>query len=68
LQSLAGNSANLLAEINQVLAGSQLSAATLGLMQTALDTISVSTSAGVLSRIHAALILVLASPEYVVQK
>jgi len=67
LQSLAGNSANLLAEINQVLAGSQLSAATLGLMQTALDTISVSTSAGVLNRIHAALILVLASPEYVVQ-
>ena len=68
LQSLAGNSANLLAEINQVLASSQISATTLSAMQTALDTISVSTPPGVLNRIHAALILVLASPDYVVQK
>ena len=68
LQSLAGNSANLLAEINQVLAGSQISATTLSSIQTALDTISVSTAAGVLNRIHAALILVLSSPDYVVQK
>ena len=68
LLSLAGNSANLLAEINQVLAGSQISATTLSTIQAALDTISVSTAAGVLNRIHAALLLVLASPDYVVQK
>ena len=34
----------------------------------ALDTIPATTDAGKLNRIHAALTLVLASPEYIVQK
>jgi hypothetical protein len=68
LQPLAGNSASLLAEINQVLAASQISAATLGQIQTAVDTISATTSTGALSRIRAALTLVMASPEFIVQK
>ncbi len=68
LLPLASNSASLLAEINQVLAASQLSATTLGTLQIALDTISASTSGGALNRIYAALTLVMASPEYIVQK
>ena len=61
-------SSGLLAEINQVVASGQISSATLGLMQTALDTISVTTDAGKLNRIYAALTLVIASPEYITQK
>lgn len=68
LLSLAGSSANLLAEINQVLAASQLSASTLSAIQTALDTISATTTNGALNRIYAALTLVMASPEYIAQK
>lgn len=65
---LAARSADLLAEINLVLASSQISAVTLSAMQTALDTIPTSTAAGALNRIYAALTLVLASPEYIAQK
>ena len=68
LLPLAGNSASLLAEINQVLAASQLSAATLNTLQAALDTIPASTPSGALNRLHAALTLVMASPEYIAQK
>jgi hypothetical protein len=35
-------------------------------MKTALDTISTSTSAGINNRIYAAIVLVMASPEYLV--
>ena len=68
LLALVGDSASLLNEINQVLAGSQISATTLSTIQSAIDKISISTSAGQLNRIHAALTLVLASPEYIVQR
>ena len=68
LLPLAGSSADLLNEINQVLAASQISAATLSAMRTALDTVPVGTAAGALNRVYAALTLVLASPEYIAQK
>jgi uncharacterized protein (DUF1800 family) len=68
LLPLAGNSADLLTEINQILAASQISTATLSAMRTALDTISAGTAAGALNRVRAALTLVLASPEYIAQK
>jgi len=68
LLALAGNSASLLKEINEVLGASQLSSSTLTAMQGALDTIPTSTSAGALNRIYAALTLVLASPEYIAQR
>jgi uncharacterized protein (DUF1800 family) len=68
LLAIVGDSGALLNEINQVLAGSQLSTATLSTIQAAIDTISTSTSTGQLNRIHAALTLVLASPEYIVQR
>lgn len=68
LLPLANDPAALLSEINQVLAGGQVSAATLNLIQSAVATVSTSTPAGQLRRIEAALTLVLASPEYITQK
>ena len=66
LTTLATDSAALLAELNLVLAANQISAATLASMKTALDTISTATNAGLLNRIYAAIVLVMASPEYLV--
>jgi len=68
LVPLATDSAALLAEINLVIAANQVSSDTLATLKTALDSISVTTSAGKLNRVHAALTLVMASPEYIVQK
>jgi hypothetical protein len=66
LTALATDSAALLAELNLVLAANQISAATLALMKSALDTVSLTTSLGPLNRIYAAIVLVMASPEYLV--
>ena len=68
LLPLAQNSAALLDEINTVIAAGQISAASLANMKRALDTILATTPAGALNRIRAALVLVLAAPEYIVQK
>ena len=68
LPPLVADSAALLSEVNVLLAAGQLSAATLANLKTALDTISVSSAAGQANRIHAAITLVLAAPEYVTQK
>jgi uncharacterized protein (DUF1800 family) len=67
LVNQGGNSAALLAELNVLIAAGQLSAATLSLMQGALDTIDV-TTLGTNSRLFAALTLVMCAPEYLVQK
>ena len=66
LTALAMDSAALLAELNLVLAANQISAATLTAMQTALDTITVTTPQDVSNRIYAAIVLVMASPDYLV--
>jgi uncharacterized protein (DUF1800 family) len=68
LTPLATDSAALLAELNLVLAANQVSSTTLDSLKTALDSISVATAAGKLNRIDAAITLVMASPEYIVQK
>ena len=68
LTGLVSDSAALLAELNLVLAANQISAATLASMKTALDSIAVTTTAGQNNRIYAAIVLVMASPEYLVQK
>ena len=68
LTAIAANSAALLDEINLVLAGGELSAATLATLKAAVDTISADNDTGKLNRVYAALTLVLASPEYIVQK
>ena len=68
LLPLAADSKALLDELNLVLAANQISPATLATLASALDSIAVGTDAGKLNRIRAALTLVLAAPEYIVQK
>jgi len=66
LMALATDSQALLDELNLVLAANQISAATIAQMKAALDSISAGTTAGLNNRIHAAVVLVMASPEYLV--
>lgn len=68
LLAIAADAQALLAEVNLVLAAGQLSAATLATLKTALDTINASTDAGKRNRVHAALLLVLAAPEFIALK
>ncbi len=68
LMPLAGKSAALLAEINQVLAAGALSAPTLAQIQAAVDSVAPDTPTAQQNRIFIALTLVMASPEYIAQK
>ena len=68
LQAIATDSAALLAEVNLVIAAGQISAATLTSIRTAVDSIASTTPAGILNRIYTAILLVLASPEYIALK
>ena len=68
LLPLAADPRALLAELNLVLAANQLSAATLSTLAAALESIAAGSDSGKLNRIYAALTLVLAAPEYIVQK
>ena len=68
LRPLVADAGALLAELNLLLAAGQLSAATLAALKTALDTVAVATPAGIDNRLRAAVMLVMASPEYIAQK
>ena len=68
LEPLAGNAAALVAELNVLLAAGQLSPATLAAMAVGIDTIDAALPSGRTDRIHAAVMLVMAAPEYLVQK
>lgn len=68
LTAVAPDSQALLDELNLVLAANQISAATLAQMKAALDTIGAGTADGIARRIHAAIQLVMAAPEYLVQR
>lgn len=68
LMAMAGDPQRLLAELNLVLAANQLSAATLAALRTAIGTIAATNDTGRRNRVLAAILLVLASPEYLVQK
>jgi uncharacterized protein (DUF1800 family) len=68
LADFVPDSKALVDKLNVWLAAGQLSATTVALLKTALDSIDASTEAGKTSRIQAALILVMAAPEYLVQK
>ncbi|MBK9624410.1 MAG: DUF1800 domain-containing protein [Rhodocyclaceae bacterium] len=68
IRTVVSDSAALLAELNVVLAAGQLSAATLASLKSALDSISVATTAGSNNRLYAAITLVMASPEYIALK
>jgi uncharacterized protein (DUF1800 family) len=54
--------------LNLLLAAGQLGAASLASIRTAIATISTGTAAGALNRVCAAVLLTMASPEYLVQK
>lgn len=68
LLSIADDAAATLAEINLVLAAGRLSAATLAPLVTAVGSMASGTDATRKNRIYAALVLVLAAPEFLVQK
>jgi uncharacterized protein (DUF1800 family) len=68
LLPLAANGQALVDEINLVLAGGQLGSATIGLIRGAIDTMSARTEAALYNRIYAALTMVLAAPEYLIQQ
>lgn len=68
LLALAPDARALLEEINLVLAAGQVPPATLASLQAALDTINAGTETGRRNRVQAALLLVLAAPEYIAQK
>jgi uncharacterized protein (DUF1800 family) len=66
LLALAPDTQALLDELNVVLAAGQIAPATVARMKAALDTIAGGTSTGLASRVFAALLLVMASPDYLV--
>jgi uncharacterized protein (DUF1800 family) len=68
LLPLADISQNLLDELNLVLAAGQLSPATVALMKGGIDSLTSGTDTARLNRIYAALVLVLAAPEFVILK
>jgi uncharacterized protein (DUF1800 family) len=68
LLAQADDAAALLAEINLVLAANQLSSATLATLAAALQTMPSGSDTPRRNRINAALVLVLAAPEFIVQK
>ena len=68
LLPLADTAQALLDELNVVLAAGQLSAATVALIKGALDSMPSGTDASRLNRIYAALVMVMAAPEFIVQK
>ncbi|WP_332877193.1 DUF1800 domain-containing protein [Massilia sp. S19_KUP03_FR1] len=66
--ALSDSSQGLLDEINLVMANGQLSGATIALLKGALDTMGFGTDVLRLNRIYTALVLVLAAPEFIIQK
>ena len=68
LLALADDASALVAEVNLVLAANQLSAATAATLAAAVQTLPAGSDALRRTRISAALVLVLAAPEYIVQK
>jgi uncharacterized protein (DUF1800 family) len=68
LLPLAATAQALLDELNLVMAAGQLAPATLALIKGALDSMAFATDAQKLNRIYTALVLVMAAPEFIIQK
>ena len=68
LLALVADTQGLVNELNKLLASFRLSAATQSTIKTTLDGMPVATDANKLNRIYAAVLLVMATPEYLVQK
>ena len=66
--ALAGDAQALVDRLNLVLAAGQLSAATVATIRNAVAGISASSASGPRNRVQAAVLLVLAAPEYIAQK
>jgi uncharacterized protein (DUF1800 family) len=66
--ALAGDPAALVNRLNLLLCAGQLSAASQATLRNAIATISATTATGPLTRVQAAVLLTMASPEYLVQK
>ena len=64
----AADSTALIDEINLLLAANQLSAATVASIKAAVDSIATTSSALLLNRVYTAILLVMASPDYLTQK
>lgn len=62
--ALAGNSVQLVDEVNLILAGGMLSTGTIGAIRAAVDSVSVNATNGSLNRVYIAILLTLASPDY----
>ncbi len=66
--ALTDNNQALIDEANLLLAAGQLTAPTLATIKAALDTMTGTSEAARLNRVYAAVLLVLAAPEFIVQK
>ncbi|MBA4047557.1 MAG: DUF1800 domain-containing protein [Sphingomonas sp.] len=68
LIAIAADSGALVDEINLLLAAGQLSAATVAAIRAAVDSISATTTTGPTNRVYTAILLTMASPEYITQR
>ena len=68
LTPLADNASKLLDEINLVLAAGQLSPRTIALIRSSIDGMPGGSDSARRARIHAALVMTMAAPEFIVQK
>lgn len=66
--ALVNDPAALVDRLNLLMSAGQLSAASLATIRTSIATINAATAAGALNRVYAAVLLVMASPQYLVQK
>lgn len=68
LIALAADSGALVDEVNLLLAAGQLSAATVAAIRAAVDSISATATNGPTNRVYTAILLTMASPEYITQR
>ena len=66
--ALAADSQALVDEVNLILAAGQISAPTLATIKGAVDAIAATGTNGPINRVYTAILLVMASPEYIAQK
>ena len=67
-KSIASDPAALVAHLNLCLAAGNVSVANQSLISSAITSIAATTDAGVLNRIYAAILMVMSSPDYLVQR
>jgi len=67
-KTLATDPASLVAHLNLCLAAGNVSDANLSLISGAVSSISATTDAGVLNRIYAAILMIMSSPDYLIQR